>query len=86
MVTERRGPLPGRLRVIQARRERGVVVGYTLTLPKELCEDLGWNPGDVMEVKRKGAHVELHLHEQWRDPARSVVDVDQMATEERGNG
>lgn len=63
MVTDRRGPLPGRLRVIQARRERGEVVGYTLTLPKELCEDLGWSPGEVVAVRRVGRHVELHKQE-----------------------
>jgi len=49
--------------VIQARRERGEVVGYTLTLPKELCEDLGWSPGEVVAVRRVGRHVELHKQE-----------------------
>ncbi len=64
------GPLPGRLRVIQARRDRGQVTGYWVAIPRELAEDLGWKPGDVVEFRRVGRHVELHKRGEdgGRDP------------------
>ena len=45
--------------LVQARKERGAAVGYILTLPKELADDLGWQAGDVVEFVRKGVRVEL---------------------------
>jgi len=34
--------------------------GVWLTLPIGTMRDLGWSPGDVVEVRRVGRHMELH--------------------------
>lgn len=41
----------------QARR------GVWLTLPLGLCQAMDWRPGDIVEVKRAGRHLELHRRE-----------------------
>lgn len=58
-MAKRGGQLPGRLRVVQARRDKGEVTGYWIAVPKELGDDLGYVPGVVVEFVRKGGEIEL---------------------------
>ncbi len=43
-------------RVIQ----RGARAGLWITLPKLTLRDLGWEPGDVVKVRRVGRHLRLY--------------------------
>ncbi len=43
--------------------------GVWLTLPIGTVLDIGWAPGDVVEVRRKGRHLELHRRKGAKEAA-----------------
>lgn len=64
MARKRHAKLPTEYRVLQAvqgkDRQGRPRRGFWLTLPVGECLSLGWEPGDVVKVRRVGRHLELH--------------------------